>query len=416
MRIGTDGDFARRLNLEAWASHIAVMHTAVSRMSSGSQSASQRDDQSVPAVGPAQAVRAQVLVARQDQMSVQDGLGYLQVAGANIERSQDVVSRMRAVASQAAADESLSVPLREALQKYLDRSVQELEGIAEQARYHTLKMLGGTASSWALPEAAPTQAAAVAPAVAGAATAGPQVSSAPGEPVVAEHAGVAPTAPVELTATPPTTRPDDAARTGYELRTPGAFAAPDAAPSEPRAEAAATSPAGGAFAGRTSIGTRTDAQQLVGRLDTAADLLAQVSVVVGAAEQILMRTVGDLGLSQVHLPGEGSTQATRTATVRQVEQDSVMRHLTLQSAAQTSAAVLVEATRAQFDAVTTVLGGTAAAAAAIGAQVSAPPREATMAPRPAVEPVTLTTGSSRAESGRERRDDGGAAGGGAPRR
>lgn len=362
------------------------------------------------AVGSAQAVRAQVLVARQDQMSVQDGLGYIQVAGANLQRSQDVVSRMRAVAAQAAADESLDVSLREALQKYLDRSMQEFEGIAEQARYHTLKMLGGTASTWALPEGAPTQAAAVAPAVAGTAGAGLRPSPSPAAPTVAQGSGVAPSAPVDHTAVPPTTRPDDAPSSGYEQRTPGVFAAPgEELPAEPRTEAPATPAPGGSVAGRTSIGTRAGAQELVGRLDTAADLLAQVSVVVGAAEQILLRTIGNLGLGEVHLPGDGPTPSARTATVRQAEQDSVMRHLTLQSAAQTSAAVLVEATRAQFDAMTTVLGGTAAAAA-VGAQ-AVTPRDSSVGPRPSVEPVASSARSSRAETSRERGERGGSGSG-----
>lgn len=417
MRIGIDGDVSRRIDLEAWAAQIAAMHASVSRMSPTAQPGQDAREQGVPSVGAAETVRAQVLSSRQSQMSAQDGLGYLQVAGADLERSQEVLRRMRVVATQA-ADGSFDAPQREALQKYVDRSVQELEGIAEQARYHTLRMLGGTAASWALPErsaaAAWPASAVVAPALAGRA-AGP-AEPPPAAPVAP---GVGPSAPVSPHAVPPATRPDPAFGAGYEPRpTPGiadgiGVFASAAAPARPAQESggARTGPAergaGGPLGGRAPVGSAEQARGLVRRIDTATDVLAAVGAAVDAAEQSVLRTIGELGLGHERLPGEG--------TPTPAASDATMRQLLLQTTAQSSAAVLVEATRAQFDAVTTVLGGTTAAAS-VGAQVTAPPREAAMAPRPAVEPVTTTTRSSRAESGRERNDRGGAAGGGVPRR
>ena len=58
----------------------------------------------------------------------------MQVAGADLQRSQEVLGRIRVVAAQA-TDDTVDPTMRAALQKYVDRSVQELEGIAEQARY-----------------------------------------------------------------------------------------------------------------------------------------------------------------------------------------------------------------------------------------------------------------------------------------
>lgn len=432
MRIGTEGDLSRRIDLEAWAAQIAAMHLSVSRLTPGAKTTTQQDDQGVPTVGAAESLRAQVLSSRQGQMTAQDGLGYLQVAAADLGRSGEVLRRMRAVAAQA-ADGTFDAPQREALQKYVDRSVQELEGIAEQARYHTLKMLGGTASTWALPEGAPTQAAAVAPvvpAVAAPSRPGPagQPGSA-GQPrtaVVAPEGpaspqgspGVAPVSAPSPTAVPPTARPDAAPLGGYEQRTPGVFAARAALagtePSTVNADADAATratPAGhatqptGAFAGRAPIGTAGEARDLMDRLDTAADLLSRVGAAVDAAEQSLLRTIGALGLDEVRLPGDGDAPAAQQSAAT-----NVLRQLTLQSAAQSSAAVLVEATRSQFDAVTTVLGGTAAAAA-VGAYAGVAPRDPGMAARPSVEPVTLTSRSSRAETSRERSDRGGSGSG-----
>jgi hypothetical protein len=434
MRIGTEGDLSRRIDLEAWAAQIAAMHLSVSRLTPGAKTTTQQDDQGVPTVGAAESLRAQVLSSRQGQMTAQDGLGYLQVAAADLGRSGEVLRRMRVVAAQA-ADGTFDAPQREALQKYVDRSVQELEGIAEQARYHTLKMLGGTASTWALPEGAPTQAAAVAPvvpAVTPPSRPGPagQAGSA-GQPRAAAVApegpaspqgspGVAPVSTPSTTAVPPTARPDAAPLGGYEQRTPGVFAARAALvgtePSTVDVAAAAdlatrATPAGhatqhtGAFAGRAPIGTAGEARDLMDRLDTAADLLSRVGAAVDAAEQSLLRTIGALGLDEVRLPGDGDAPAAQQSAAT-----NVLRQLTLQSAAQSSAAVLVEATRSQFDAVTTVLGGTAAAAA-VGAYAGVAPRDPGMAARPSVEPVTLTSRSSRAETSRERSDRGGSGSG-----
>ena len=43
MRIGTDGDMSRRIDLEAWAAQIAAMHLSVSRMSADARSTPQQD-------------------------------------------------------------------------------------------------------------------------------------------------------------------------------------------------------------------------------------------------------------------------------------------------------------------------------------------------------------------------------------
>lgn len=361
MRIGVDGDLSRRVDLEAWAAQIAAMHLSVSRMASGVKTETQQGHQGVPTIGPAEALRAQVLSSRQGQMTVQDGLGYVQVAGADLERSQDVLRRMRVVAAQA-TDGSFDPPQREALQKYVDRSVQEIEGIAEQARYHTLRMLGGTASVWSLPEKA-------APAAMAAMAAAPVLPAA--------------TLAARSIATPPA---------------PSVATAPAAA-QRPAAESSAPPQR----ASRASVATPEQARDLLGRIDSATEILTQVGRAVDGAEQHLLRTIGSLGLDQTRLPGDPSAPQAR-------DQDTAMRQVTLQSAAQSSATVLVEATRAQFDAVTAVLGSTAAAAM-VGAHGAVAPRDAAMASRPAVEPVTTTSRSSRPESGRERGDRGGTGGG-----
>lgn len=408
MRIGTDGDMSRRIDLEAWAAQIAAMHLSVSRMSADARSTPQQDDRGVPTIGPAESLRAQVLSSRQNQMSVQDGLGYVQVAGADLQRSQEVLGRIRVVAAQA-TDDTVDPTMRAALQKYVDRSVQELEGIAEQARYHTLKMLGGTASTWSLPEAAPPQSAAAAPLVAATAPTDLGRPTQAGPAAMAPEPGVSPVVPASPLAVPPTTRPDQAFGAGTQRRGLGVFAeaaGPQEADPTGADRSARPERPTGAFASRAPIGTAADAHSLMRRVDLAGDVLAQVGAAVDAAEQSLLRTIGELGLDQVRLPGDSPSATTQSASARTVERDGAMRQLTVQSAAQSSAAVLVEATRAQFDAVTTVLGGTAAAAA-VGAQTAFLPRDTSMAPRPAVEAVATTNRTARAESGRERSDRGG---------
>lgn len=442
MRIGTEGDLSRRLDLEAWAAQMAAMHLTVARMTPGAPTGGDdREQAGAPAVqasvGPAETLRAQVFSSRQGPMSAQDGLGYLQVAGSDLERSQDALRRLRVVAAQAAAD-GFDAPQREALQRYVDRSVQDLEGTAEQARYHALKMLGGTASAWALPEGAPVVASAVAPVVAGLAPAAYEGGGRFGRPDQAgvptpttPSGGVAPVISVGPTAVPATNRPQEGFPGGDERRSPGglpagidrssgrAFDANAAAVSTALAGAAPV-PRRLAFSGQASVGTAAEAAQLVTRVDSAADLLAKIGAVVDAAQESMLRAIGQLGLDQVRLPGgpagsapEGPAQAGVVPAVQ--AQGAALRQLTIQAEARSSAAVLVEATRAQFDAVTTVLGG-AAAAAAVGSQAAPGFRDATVAARPAVEPVSAGTRSSRAESGRERHDRGSGGGSGVARR
>lgn len=377
MRIDTEGDASQRFDLGAWEAQIAAMHASVSRMTTDAKIATDQHDLSGPIAGRAEALRAQVFSLREGQMSAQDGLGHLRVAAADLQRTQDVLQRMRAVAAQAVEEErTVEPPRRAALQNMLDRSVQDLEGAAEQARYHTLKMLGDTASTWALPEEAAARA--VVPA-----TAGPN-------PFAGHGAFVG---------------PNPFVRSGDGQRVNGMI--PDSAePREPRSSVAGPGmprdTATGAFTARTPIATSDQARELVGRIDTASDMLARVGAAVDAGEQSLLRTIAELGLDRVRLSGDGEASP--------VAPGSVLPRLALQAAAQSSAAVLVATTRAQFDATRTILGG-AAAAAAIGTHAASPARDASMAARPSVEPVSTGTRSSRAETSRERGGRGGSGSG-----
>lgn len=156
MRIGVDEDSSRRVDLETWAAQIAAMHLTVARLTPSASAPDRAEDRGtapVVDIAAAQGARAHMFAAREGQMTVQEGLGYLRVASADLQRAQEVLGRMSVVSAQA-TDQSYDAAQRAGLQKYFDRSVQELEGIAEQARYHTLRMLGGSASAWSLPEGA----------------------------------------------------------------------------------------------------------------------------------------------------------------------------------------------------------------------------------------------------------------------
>ncbi|MBW3084650.1 hypothetical protein KEM60_00839 [Austwickia sp. TVS 96-490-7B] len=403
MRIGGDEDASRRPDVQAWAAQIAAMHVSVARMTASAPSAPSSQVSGVAGVGAAapvgsvggvgrspqgaaedswvvgaaEGIRAQVLGARQGHMTIQDGLGYVQVAREDLDRSQEVLRRMRAVAVQAVVGGDAPA-VAEVLQKYVDRSAQELEGIAEQARHHTLQMLGATARMWMADAAA----ARVIPRPGGAAV--PSLAVPPlgvfASGVVAGQGSASEAAPVGAAAVAPSSS--------------ASVVSAVAVPATDRPSAASGT------VNRVPIGSPEQARRAVARIDSAADVLAAVRGAVDEAEQSLSATIEELGVGQVDLG------AARQGAVRASEPDGglspAQRQLRLQEATETGAAVLVEATRAQFAAVTSVLGGAAAAgAAAVVAQGAVAARDVTVGARPVVEPVAVSGRSARASSGRE---------------
>ncbi|GAB76772.1 hypothetical protein SAMN05421595_1905 [Austwickia chelonae] len=364
MRIGVDEDSARRVDLETWAAQIAAMHLTVARLSPAVPARDEdRGTAPVVDIATAHGARAHMFAAREGQMTVQEGLGYLRVASADLQRAQEVLGRMSVVSAQA-LDESYDATQRAGLQKYFDRSVQELEGIAEQARYHTLRMLGGSASAWSLPEGAVTP------------TVAPAMVDRPGTP--------------RREARPMPTREHAAPTVDERAGGPGG-AAPTAA-HEPREWV------------RSSLDSPAHARLVVERVGTAEDILAQVSSVVDEAEASMQRTIRDWMAAEGRAPGAARNDPT-SATMN--------RQMALHEATRNGASVLVEATRAQFQAVVTVAGGVMAAAV-LGAAAS-PSRESGLGSKPAVEPVSGPAGSARTATG-ERREGSHGQGAGVARR
>jgi len=321
-------------------------------------------------VSVAEGLRASRLSGRQVQTSLQDSVSFLRVADDSLAQSEAVLQRVRVVASQAsegAYDESQ----RQAMQKYFDRSVQELDALAERARYNATHLLNGTPVSPLPPLRRSFE---LAPA--------PLPREAMMLPSTSVGSGRSHEPAVMQTVQP---------QMDASIPAPAASTAPSAPAAIPAVSTGASAPDVVAQAGATygvSVQTPQAARDAMGRIDQALAVVGESRTAVAEASTSLAQTMREVGTGSFGRPEERARPDVTPTS-------APMRMARLQQAAQTSASVLVSSTQAQFQAVNLVMGGFGAAAG-----VLAPPQQAPapMPTRPSVEAVSASASSARSSA------------------
>ncbi len=113
---------------------------AIAKLSSGKRINKSEDDSSGMAI--ADNLRAQVAGLNKAGRNTNDAIGVVQIADKAMEEQIRILDRIKAKAAQSAQDGQGTLS-RMALQKEIERLIEQLDNIAEQTSYNGLKLLSG---------------------------------------------------------------------------------------------------------------------------------------------------------------------------------------------------------------------------------------------------------------------------------
>ena len=137
----------RQLKFHGWD-----IQKNIEKLSSGMRINRAGDDASGLAVS--EKMRTQIKGLRQAERNTEDGMSFIQTAEGYLQESQNIIQRIRVLAVQA-ANGTYTARDRQLIQVEVSELVDEVDRIASQAEFNTIKMLTGqfsritpTASMW----------------------------------------------------------------------------------------------------------------------------------------------------------------------------------------------------------------------------------------------------------------------------